>query len=91
MNHHDHLLALAAFWKLGAKAEATLQLLPEARRLEMLAAVSGEARKDPVASLRKLAEKEFRRTNAWGRRRFGAGWDRVDPRVRARLIARDRG
>jgi hypothetical protein len=45
---------------------------------------------DAAEHLRRLAAVEQRRVRAWGRRRFGPGWDRLEPRVRAQLV-RDHG
>ena len=86
MTYHDRVLGLAAFWKLGAQAESVLQLLPESRRTAILLEVTAAQKSDPGAKLGELARKETRRVNRWGRRRFGTGWDRLDPRVRSRLV-----
>ena len=81
MTYRDHLFALAAQWKFGAGAGPVLALLPEERRVAC--ATGGE---DPLPRLSKLAHKESARVQAWGRKRFGAAWDRLDPRVRAQLV-----
>lgn len=83
MTYRDRVLALAAQWKFGAAAGPVLALLPESRRDAMAA---WPERADPLATLTRLAHKEATRVEAWGRKRWGAAWDRLDPRVRAQLV-----
>jgi hypothetical protein len=83
MTYRDRVLALAAQWKFGAEAGHVLALLPDGRRAGM---AEWPATADPLATLTQLAAKEATRVEAWGRKRWGAAWDRLDPRVRAHLV-----
>ena len=79
MTYRDQLFALAARWKFGDGAEWVLELLPVERRVP--ASID-----DALPRLTRLGVKESARVRAWGRRRWGTAWDRLDPRVRAQLV-----
>jgi monoamine oxidase len=88
LTYRNHILALAARWKSGGgdAAARLLAMLPDDRRqaaMEALDAKSG----DPARIIEDLLSRESRRLTQWGRERYGAGkWDRLDPRVRQRLV-----
>lgn len=82
MTYRDRIFALAATWRLGDSAAGVLALLPAERRVEAREA-------NPAEKLTRLLRREQAWLDSWGRKRWGAAWDRLDPRVRARLVERD--
>jgi len=88
VTYRNHILALAARWKLGGgdAAARLLAMLPEDRRVAAMAALEAKSG-DSEQSFEDLLTRESRRLTKWGRERYGAArWDRLDPRVRQRLV-----
>lgn len=84
MNLRNRILGLAGTWKLGVQLAPVLKMLPAARQAAVTAGVE-TLRSQPAD---KLAERlgqfrtrERRRIGRLGRKRFGAGWSRLDPRL----------
>lgn len=90
--YRNHVLALAARWKLGSDdaAARVLAMLPDDRREQAEAALlkaCALSDEDRTKRLESRNQREERRLMQWGRRRYGAAmWDRLDPRVRKRLV-----
>lgn len=73
----NRILALAGAWKFGDRFARILEMLPPERRAGV-PKVAGR----PEERLAALRERERRRIAKLGRKRFGAGWTRLDPRIR---------
>ena len=93
MSLRDRLLAMTGIRLLGDEFQWVAQMLPEARRIAVLSALEalkGTDREQVSADLSRFRKRHARRVNRLARKRYGAAWDQLAPRVAQTVLLHGR-